>query len=175
MSSFCSAKATHIFSAKNIRILYIESAKTVKEMTLNELVKLTTLWTTGPRHIWLVPMRYWVRNLYYQWLYMYTNCFTATWIEYKFVIWNWIRLKSGGFDRVKVVWKHPPLRPGSNSFSLTVLRRSLCCNSSMFVIAMVLFYFVIICPPQQAHVVNTTSPQRPCNVMTLHWRWADVV
>ena len=43
MCSFCSAKATHIFSAKNIRILYIESAKTVNEMTLNELVKLTTL------------------------------------------------------------------------------------------------------------------------------------
>ena len=37
-----------IFSAKNIRILYIESAKTVNKMTLNELVKLTTLWTTGP-------------------------------------------------------------------------------------------------------------------------------
>ena len=43
VSSFCSAKATHIFSAKNIRILYIESAKIVNEMTLNELVKLTTL------------------------------------------------------------------------------------------------------------------------------------
>ena len=39
MSSFCSAKATHIFSAKNIRILCIESAKTVNEMTLNELVR----------------------------------------------------------------------------------------------------------------------------------------
>ena len=51
VSSFCSAKATHIFSAKNIKILYIESAKTVNEMTLNELVKLTTLWTTGPRCI----------------------------------------------------------------------------------------------------------------------------
>ena len=49
VSSFCSAKATHIFSAKNIRILCIEPAKTVNEMTLNELVKLTTLWTTGPR------------------------------------------------------------------------------------------------------------------------------
>ena len=49
VSSFCSAKATHIFSAKNIRILYIESAKTVNEMTLNKLVKLTMLWTTGPR------------------------------------------------------------------------------------------------------------------------------
>ena len=48
VSSFCSAKATHIFSAKNIRILYIEFAKRVNEMTLNELVKLTTLWTTGP-------------------------------------------------------------------------------------------------------------------------------
>ena len=38
----------HIFSGKNIRILYTESAKTVNEMTLNKLVKLTTLWTTGP-------------------------------------------------------------------------------------------------------------------------------
>ena len=51
VSSFCSAKATHIFSAKNIRILYIESTKTVNEMTLNELVKLTMLWTTGPRSL----------------------------------------------------------------------------------------------------------------------------
>ena len=54
VSSFCSAKATHIFSTKNIGILYIESAKTVNEMTLNELVKLTTLWTTGPWYLlWL--------------------------------------------------------------------------------------------------------------------------
>ena len=36
-----SAKATRSFSAKNIRILCIESAKTVNEMALNELVKLT--------------------------------------------------------------------------------------------------------------------------------------
>ena len=43
VSSFCSAKATHIFSAKNIRILYIESTKTVNEMTINKLVKLMTL------------------------------------------------------------------------------------------------------------------------------------
>ena len=49
VSSFCSAKATHIFSATNIRILYIESSKTVNEMTLNELIKLMMLWTTGPR------------------------------------------------------------------------------------------------------------------------------
>ena len=39
----CSAKSTHIFSAKNIRILCIEFAKTVNEMTLNELVKLMRL------------------------------------------------------------------------------------------------------------------------------------
>ena len=55
VSSF--AKATHNFSAKHIRILYIESAKTVNEMTLNELVKLTTLWTTGPRPIWVLVGR----------------------------------------------------------------------------------------------------------------------
>ena len=51
VSSFCIAKATHIFSAKNIRILYIESARTVNEMTLNKLVKLTTLWTTRPSYL----------------------------------------------------------------------------------------------------------------------------
>ena len=46
VSSFCSA--THIFSAKNIRILCIESAKTANEMTLNELVKLTSFEQLGP-------------------------------------------------------------------------------------------------------------------------------
>ena len=56
MSSFCSAKATHIFSAKNIRILYFKSAKTVNEMTLNEFVKLTTLSTTGPSSIGWQPI-----------------------------------------------------------------------------------------------------------------------
>ena len=50
VSSFCTAKATHIFLAKNISILYIESAKTDNEMTLKELVKLTMLWTTGSRY-----------------------------------------------------------------------------------------------------------------------------
>ena len=39
-------KLLKFFAAKNIRILSIESAKTINEMTLNEL---TTLWTTGPR------------------------------------------------------------------------------------------------------------------------------
>ena len=39
---------TFFFQQKNIRILYIDSTKTVNEMTLNELVKLTTVWTTGP-------------------------------------------------------------------------------------------------------------------------------
>ena len=43
--------AFHIFSEKNIRILYIEPAKAVNEMTLNELVKLTMLWTTGHRSV----------------------------------------------------------------------------------------------------------------------------
>ena len=45
------AVASHIFSAKNFRKLYIVSAKIVNEMALNELIKLMTLWTTGPRKI----------------------------------------------------------------------------------------------------------------------------
>ena len=74
VSSFCSAKATHIFSAKNFRKLYIKSAKIVNEMALNELVKLTALWTTGPSYtitiyifsglyVWEVP----VLVLYWLW------------------------------------------------------------------------------------------------------------
>ena len=66
MSSFCSAKATHISSAKNIRILYIESAKTVNEMTLNELVKLTTLRTTGPSMAIFQPKRINILELLYK-------------------------------------------------------------------------------------------------------------
>ena len=46
--AFAEQKLLTFFQQKKIRILCIESAKTVNEMTLNELVKLTTLWTTGP-------------------------------------------------------------------------------------------------------------------------------
>ena len=36
------------FFQQKISEYHIESAKTVNEITLNKLVKLTTLWTTGP-------------------------------------------------------------------------------------------------------------------------------
>ena len=42
------------FSAKNIRLLYIESTKTVNEITLSELVKLTTFEQLGPEYFGLV-------------------------------------------------------------------------------------------------------------------------
>ena len=45
VSSFYSAKATHIFSAKNTRILYIESTKTFNETTLNILLQLIWIYT----------------------------------------------------------------------------------------------------------------------------------
>ena len=65
MSSFCTAKATHIFSAKNLKKLYIESAKIVNKMALNELVKLTTLWTTGPSLLFSIC---WHQTLNLNWL-----------------------------------------------------------------------------------------------------------
>ena len=37
-----------------VALAYIESDKTVNEMTLNELVKLTMLWTTGPSSSFIV-------------------------------------------------------------------------------------------------------------------------
>ena len=64
-----SAKATHIFSAKNIRILYIEYSKTVNVMTLNKLVKLTTLWTTGPRQLKCLNSRISTVNDYGIWIF----------------------------------------------------------------------------------------------------------
>ena len=49
--AFVVQKLLTFFQQKNIRILSIESTKTVNEITLNELVKLTMLWTTGPRFL----------------------------------------------------------------------------------------------------------------------------
>ena len=46
VSSFCIAKATHIFAAK-----------TVIEFVINEPIKLTALWTTGPRLISIDSLR----------------------------------------------------------------------------------------------------------------------
>ena len=46
--AFAVQKLLTFFQQKNIRILYIESAKTVNEMTLNKLVKLKALWTIRP-------------------------------------------------------------------------------------------------------------------------------
>ena len=54
--AFAVQKLLTFFSAKHIRILCIETAKTVNEMTLNELVKLTTLWTTGPWSVWVISL-----------------------------------------------------------------------------------------------------------------------
>ena len=64
MSSFCSAKATHIFSAKNIRILCIESAKTVNEMTLNELVNdALNTWAQSASYYFCISERSLVHNI----------------------------------------------------------------------------------------------------------------
>ena len=46
--AFAVQKLLTFFSAKNIKIFCIESAKTVNEMTLNELVKLMTFEQLGP-------------------------------------------------------------------------------------------------------------------------------
>ena len=44
------AKATHIFFSNNTCGLDIELTRTVNILTINELVKLTMLGTTGPRY-----------------------------------------------------------------------------------------------------------------------------
>ena len=47
--AFAFAKATHIFFNKNTCELDIVLTRRVNILTTNKLVKLTTLWTTGPR------------------------------------------------------------------------------------------------------------------------------
>ena len=47
--AFAFAKATHIFFSKNTCKLDIVITRTVNILTTNKLIKLTTLWTTGPR------------------------------------------------------------------------------------------------------------------------------
>ena len=46
--AFAVQKLVTFFQQKISEYCIFESAKIVNEMTLNELVKLTTLWTTGP-------------------------------------------------------------------------------------------------------------------------------
>ena len=47
--AFAFAKATHIFFSKNNYESDIVLTRAVNILTTNKLVKLTTLWTTGPR------------------------------------------------------------------------------------------------------------------------------
>ena len=49
MNSFCTAKASLIFSTKCFSVFGYKVVKHLTSWPLNELVKLTMLWTTGPR------------------------------------------------------------------------------------------------------------------------------
>ena len=49
--SFCSAKASLIYSTKNFSVFVYKVIKHLTNWPLNELVKLTMLWTTGPRSL----------------------------------------------------------------------------------------------------------------------------
>ena len=57
MRSFCSVKASLIFSTKNISVFDCKVVKHLTSWPLNELAKLTMLWTTGPRMI-VIPNFY---------------------------------------------------------------------------------------------------------------------
>ena len=48
MRSFCSAKAPHIFSAKNISTLDFRRTRRLNESLTDDFIKLTMFWTTGP-------------------------------------------------------------------------------------------------------------------------------
>ena len=60
MISFCLAKASLIVSTKNISVFGYKVVNHLTSWPLNELVKLTMLWTTGPR--WCVKMKKWLND-----------------------------------------------------------------------------------------------------------------
>ena len=128
VSSFCSAKATHIFSAKNIRILCIESARTVNEMTLNKLVKLTTLWTTGPRTFSAYRLRLpFARcGLYDYWIYIYKFLKLQLWhIQYMF-IWPSLRVHLCHMKEYQIFHKHKFNNPFNTHSKIAVYILNVC-------------------------------------------------
>ena len=48
VSSFCNAKASHIFCCMTVNLFQNTSATTVNEFVINKFVKLAVLLTTGP-------------------------------------------------------------------------------------------------------------------------------
>ena len=100
------------FSAKNIRILYIESAKTVNEITLNELVKLTTLWITGPRALstWpyrlFLPLFLWLKDSVQSSMAALNSFVTSKWGA----LGLWKSSKPRGDNTLFIVWfQSPPM------------------------------------------------------------------
>ena len=82
--AFAVQKLLTFFSKKYQNIVCIESDKTVNEMTLNELVKLTMLWTTGP---WILHLiKFWVDGVspdemdYWKTYHWYQHCKLMYWI-----------------------------------------------------------------------------------------------
>ena len=59
--------------------------------------------------------------------------------------------------------------------STTELEEKVRLISNFFLLQYTFFYECFVYNAQQAHDAFTTSPQRRCNVMTLHRRWCDVV
>ena len=107
-------------------------------------------------HFWLSIMTYsnqiWHTLPHEQWI-----------LHCGIVLWPWPTFNPGPIPLPFFIWIF-------NSFIVHVLmRHHLPQNSS--------FSHVWQKPSisQQAHDVNTTSPQRRCNVMTLHRRWGDVI
>ena len=78
--AFAFQKLLTFFQQKNIIILYIESAKTVNEMTVYELVKLTTLWTTG---LWS-PRNFELEDAYKSYTYHWVNFLADDILKYFF-------------------------------------------------------------------------------------------
>ena len=75
--SFCSAKSFSHFFNKNISIFVVKVVKHLMSWPLNELVKLTMLWTTGPWTI-MKTQTHIAWNLYKIWIRSENTIFTLT-------------------------------------------------------------------------------------------------
>ena len=171
--AFAVQKLLTFFSAKNIRILYIESAKTVNGMTLNALVKLTTLWTTGPCWFCIGSQP---NSLI---------CFCKQWNA---------RSSKNAFCFRFSDRSYPPFRPQDSELlfffvplikPIVSFKFGCCCAFGTIFIStispIISQQFSVIVRDERyeiaqlIHNVETTSIQRWFSILTLNQRWIDVV
>ena len=90
MRSFCIAKASLIFSTKNFSVFGCKVVKHLTSWPLNELIKLTMLWTTGPRIVYNVG---------------FSECKSYGLCKKNWIVANFMKKHIFFFSQLRCAWK----------------------------------------------------------------------